>query len=635
MRSRLGYRLAGLLLGLMLLTLLSCEGFRLPRFSHEKEMGGRAPITVTYVFDNALREARLEQAVCGNNTWEGHLGNDLIKAFLEVGRTRFNQAVLAPPEGSPKPAAEIPSDVTAQVRLVRKSFQGTDRMGMSDQFMAQLDIELAVTYQDRNGVPVLESPLLYSDQLSLYTPMLGSGGTQCATGQLDAALRNAAEFLANRLAETIFRLGSRIQPSAQTAAATGQFQAQPGAAGSVTFRATMLDENDNQILEGGEKVGVRVDVTNQGATPILAASLVLAGTPSLIDAFSAVLAAPLQVGPLQPGETKSTVFWGRMPDQVQSERGELTVSLASPELAALPSNQILIGAIRPGFGPFKGPQTSGLSTGVGRTSPGGQGAFSGLNGPAAGSANRYAVIVGLDRYREASLGARSLGSIELEAAPDLLAHYGKIPENQILTLRDDRATRLDIEEALVKWLPNRINSESVVLVYFAGQALVEPRSGTVYLVPYDATPTSAARRLISLPALQRVMGRLTARLAVLLIEAPISPLKDGSSRATRKGTKPPDWQGVLASIGHDPVEKGKKRTPDRKKTTLVQIVRSGDSLSDSGRLLAWLQGGADADRDGQVTLGELIHSLRGTAQIFPNLSPSAPERTLPLAGSKS
>ncbi len=635
MRSRLGYRLAGLLLGLMLLTLLSCEGFRLPRFSHEKEMGGRAPITVTYVFDNALREARLEQAVCGNNTWEGHLGNDLIKAFLEVGRTRFNQAVLAPPEGSPKPAAEIPSDVTAQVRLVRKSFQGTDRMGISDQFMAQLDIELAVTYQDRNGVPVLESPLLYSDQLSLYTPMLGSGGTQCSTGQLDAALRNAAEFLANRLAETIFRLGSRIQPSAQTAAATGQFQAQPGAAGSVTFRATMLDENDNQILEGGEKVGVRVDVTNQGATPILAASLVLAGTPSLIDAFSAVLAAPLQVGPLQPGETKSTVFWGRMPDQVQSERGELTVSLASPELAALPSNQILIGAIRPGFGPFKGPQTSGLSTGVGRTSPGGQGAFSGLNGPAAGSANRYAVIVGLDRYREASLGARSLGSIELEAAPDLLAHYGKIPENQILTLRDDRATRLDIEEALVKWLPNRINSESVVLVYFAGQALVEPRSGTVYLVPYDATPTSAARRLISLPALQRVMGRLTARLAVLLIEAPISPLKDGSSRATRKGAKPPDWQGVLASIGHDPVEKGKKRTPDRKKTTVVQIVRSGDSLSDSGRLLAWLQGGADADRDGQVTLGELIHSLRGTAQIFPNLSPSAPERTLPLAGSKS
>ncbi|MER3425069.1 MAG: hypothetical protein C4293_19380, partial [Nitrospiraceae bacterium] len=69
----------------------------------------------------------------------------------------------------------------------------------------------------------------------------------------------------------------------------------------LSFRATLLDENDNQVLEGGEQVGVRIDATNQGTAPIASASLVLTGTPALIDAFASALASPMQIGPLQPG----------------------------------------------------------------------------------------------------------------------------------------------------------------------------------------------------------------------------------------------------------------------------------------------------------------------------------------------
>lgn len=620
-----------LVLGLSLLTFLSCfscSKVRLPRLFHEAGPVAQAPVTVTYAFDKAVREATVEMDVCGNNTWEGHLGQEVIKAFLDEGRARFSQVILAPPKDSPVPATNRLPDLIVNISLVRKSFQPTSSMGTSDQFMAQLDVELAATYKDGAAHPILTAPLLYSDEVSIYTPMLGSGGTQCATGQLDEAIRTAAKYLAKQTTESIFRLGSRSMPQRMATASASptpaqvqpQFRGQRETAARLTFRATLLDGNNNQILEGGEKVGVRVDVTNQSAVPIDAASFVLTGTPSLIDAFSDALAAPPPIGPLQPGETKSTVIWGTIPVQVQAGRGELTVSLTSPSLNVSPANEVLVAAIRPGPGSSQASPIAGVTA---PASPPRQTA--GQAGGTGGDApvNRFAVIVGLDRYREAFSEAHPLGSIALDAAPELLTQYGKIPENQVLILRDNRATRLDIEEALVKWLPSRIDADSIVLVYFSGLALVKPSSGTVFLVPYDATPDSSARRLISLPALQRVLGRLQARLSLLLIEALIGTLQDSSSRGPSKRSKVPNWQGILNTMKHRPQDQ----------VRVIQIVRSGETLPNRGQLLAWLRSGTDQNRP--VTVGALIRSLRSMgreAQVFPRLNPSAPEWSLPLTG---
>ena len=48
----------------------------------------------------------------------------------------------------------------------------------------------------------------------------------------------------------------------------------------------VLDENGNLILEGGERVRVRVDVVNTGANPVHQASASLTGTPSVVGAIS-------------------------------------------------------------------------------------------------------------------------------------------------------------------------------------------------------------------------------------------------------------------------------------------------------------------------------------------------------------
>ncbi|MES4786688.1 MAG: hypothetical protein C4294_13670, partial [Nitrospiraceae bacterium] len=99
-----------------------------------------------------------------------------------------------------------------KTRLISKSFQAATRMGSSDQFIAQLRVELAATYEDGLGHPIAEAPLLYSTELSVRTPEVGSGAKQCMTGQLDDAMEKASEHLADRMVRTVYRLGRQQAP---------------------------------------------------------------------------------------------------------------------------------------------------------------------------------------------------------------------------------------------------------------------------------------------------------------------------------------------------------------------------------------------------------------------------------------
>jgi hypothetical protein len=238
--------------------------------------------------------------------------------------------------------------------------------------------------------------------------------------------------------------------------------------------------------------------------------------------------------------------------------------------------------------------------------------------------HHYAVLVGIDRYRGGST-TPSFGSLEFNASPELLGRSG-IPEDHILSLRSEQATRLDIEDALVTWLPARVTRDAIVLFYFAGQAAADPGTGSVYLIPYDGAPSGSTRRLIELQALQRALTALPVRLSVLLIDAAITPFNNPSATKT-KATRSPNWQGLLSTKG----QTGQKSAATR----LIQIVHAGESSDAHGTLLNWLQGSGDRDGDGRITIGEVLHSLKNGTNVYPTLPRAAPELTIPLARSTS
>src|SRR5262249_45950349 len=145
-------------------------------------------------------------------------------------------------------------------------------------------------------------------------------------------------------------------------------------------------ENNNQAIEPGEKLTLRIDATNAGTVPIAITPLTLSGTPSMIEAFGPALSTgPILLGPIPPGETRSTIIAGRMPASIQESRAELTLNIA-PEAGISTTPVTIVATVQSG-------RTQSQNV---RSSPPRPPSVIGSMPP---QANRYAVIVDIDLYR--------------------------------------------------------------------------------------------------------------------------------------------------------------------------------------------------------------------------------------------
>lgn len=477
------------LLAIGLCLTAACSQFKMPRLTEAPPPQPTIPASVTLIFDESVRAATLEQTVCADTLWRGRLGDAIIQAFQETGRARFAQVTVKETSENPPPASSPSTTaVTAAIKLARTSLKTRTRTGSDDQYISQLEIQLGAAFQDANGKPLAEAPLVYSEQVKVYTPQYGGSG-QCATQGLDEVMNQAAEHLAGQLTGYVAEL---------TAKAQGKIPA------------------DKQLAGGPVP----------SATPM--------GPPGVL------LPPPTPVAQ----EEKSPTSLGRDP-------------------------------------------------------------------------NRYAVIVGLSLYRSPWPGWRDGLSFDGRETLSLFADALDVPAGQTLLLQDELAAQEDIEEALASWLPKRVSENSIVFVYFAGQALADAKTGEVYLIPYDSTPASSRSRLISLRFFQSRLQKLGAKLALALIDAPLTPgpaSKDGKNRPPA-----PNWIGDL------------NRSSDAKAGALVQVARLARASDSQPGLLKGLTGPADLDHDGVVTVGEWLRSLRGTAVTAPALPPTLAVQSIPLS----
>lgn len=592
------------LLGAALGLAPACSQFKMPRLTDPPPPQHTIPASVTFIFDDSVKTATFQQTVCADTLWEGRLGDTIIQAFQQVGRARFAQVTVETTSQTPKPASSPqPSAITALIKLKHKSFTTRTRTGSDDQYISQLDVHLDATFQDANGRTLAEAPLVYSEPVKLWTPQYGGGGL-CATQQLDEVVKTGAEQLADQLASYVGQL--LTQPEGKTTAGRqapgGHLPS--GASTALTLRATLFDENTNLVLETGEKVGIRIDVTNSGTTPSGPASVTLSGTQSLIGAFTHALATPVQIPGLQPGETTSTMLWGRLPADLNESRGELTVTVTPTGAAGgAPASQTLVATMVA----RRGPAASALS----RPEPAERPAPGGSHDP-----NRFAVIVGLSLYRSPWPGWRDGLVFDRKETVSLFADILDVPESHTLLLQDEMATQADLEEALASWLPKRITTDSIVFFYFAGQALADAKTGEVFLIPYDGTPASSQARLMSIRFLQSRLQRLGAKLALALIDSPLT--QPPASKGTKLKPSAPNWTGDLNG------------SPEAKAGTLVQVARLTGASGSRQSLLNGLTGPADLDHDGVVTLGEWLRSLRGSAITAPTLPPTLALQAIPL-----
>lgn len=596
MSMRVVSALSILVLATGLTLMAACNGLRTPRFSSPPEWEPVIPLSVKLVFDESVRSSILEQTFCDDRLWKGYLGDAIVRSFTETGRARLTHLTVGDPSERAQPATGPTSEFTAFITLASASFTPTSRHGADNNYLAQFDVRLVATFQDAQGYRFPDAPMVYSSRVSLYTPQMSGSDNQCKAGQLDAAMQTAVDHLAGQLMEYLMQLREKTQGESTAG------RQNPGVGpGLLAFKATWLDANSNLVLEGGERIGIRIDVTNTGKGTLGATTISLSGTPALIDAFAGALSAPVQIVNLQPGETKSTILWGTMPVGAGGSRGELTVTvIPSGATGGASVTQTLLAAMASRDKPAAPALRPASPTAGGGHNP-----------------DRYAVIVGLGRYRASWPGWRDGLSFDTKEAVSLFADSLDVPEGHILLLQDELATQTDVEAALALWLPKRVTKDSIVFFYFAGHALANGKTGEISLMPYDSTLQSSQFRLISLRLLQTRLLKLGARLVVVIIEAPVAMGATAENSTSRGAT--PNWIGNLDESSN--IESG----------TMIQVSRRSPLSKARQSLLSGLTGKADRDDDGIVTVGEWLRSLRSIAITVPTFPPNLAVQSIPLS----
>lgn len=580
--------------GLMLMA--ACNYLQAPRFSSPAEQEPVIPLSVKLVFDESVRSAILEQTVCDDRLWKGRLGDAIVQSFTETGRARLTHLRVVDPSGMAQPATAPAPEFTAFITLTSASFTPTSRLGADDNYLAQFDVRLVATFQDAQGYRFPDAPMVYSSRVSLYTPQMGGSTNQCEAGQLDAAMQTAVDHLASQLMGYLMQLREKTQGER-----TAGRQNSGVGLGLLALKATLLDANSNLVLEGGERIGVRIDVTNTSKATLGATAITLSGTPALIEAFAGTLSGPMQIGNLQPGETKSTIIWGAMPTSAGGSRGELTVTVTpSSATGGAPATQTLVAAMASrGKPPAHALRSASSTAGDGH------------------NLDRYAVIVGLGQYQTPWPGWRDGLLFDTKETVSLFVDSLDVPGGHTMLLHDELATQTDVEAALALWLPKRVTKDSIVFFYFAGHARANAKTGEISLIPYDSTLQSSQSRLISLRLLQTRLLKLGAKLVVVIIEAPVAIGATAQNGTSRGAT--PNWIGNLNESSNSGIG------------TIIQVSRRSSLPQTRQSLLSGLTGKADRDDDGTVTVGEWLRSLKSIAVTAPTFPPDLAVQSIPLS----
>ncbi|UVT14789.1 MAG: caspase family protein [Nitrospira sp.] len=561
---------AGAWLGCTLLFLGACAGhLEFP------SMGDPLPSSAKLETSPSLKELTLRYSDSCGQLQELSLGDRLQEALQEGIRRTFKTVMSDGGDGTTTP------DHVIQVDLVDSSFN-LNKEALYDRAPASLQLNAVARIYDRKGTLLRQTDIKIARQERLRLEQLAKNCNYMIEPFIhDAVIDFAVRVVLNARSavggqeitlDSAEPNPSTVPPSSASASSLAEQPRSPALPPSaLRFKAMLLDENSNLILEGGEHVRVRLDVINTGIHPIEDASASLTGTPAVIEQFPTTR---LKIPPLSPGQTKSLEFVATLPLLTQPLRAEIHVRVAESDGSAAPSQTLLFTVA-----PTK-PRSDDIDE---------------LPAQASTLQQRhiYLVSIGLSSYLDRRILSRKYASRDAETVARYFQTFGGVPSSNIHLLVDWKAFHSHMEKAFSGWLRSQPTSGAVVIVYFSGHAMVS-QAGEVMLIPYDGAST--ATTLYPLKAIESVLAKLNAKQAILIFDGNVSQLQGGSEMNVT-----PRW--------------------DLTGGNTIRLI-AGEGLShrlddDSHQhglftyyLLRGLRGEADSNRNGEVTLGEITDYVR-------------------------
>ena len=149
--------------------------------------------------------------------------------------------------------------------------------------------------------------------------------------------------------------------------------------------------------------------------------------------------------------------------------------------------------------------------------------------------NAYAIVIGIENYRQ-KLPKADFATQDAQLVADYLIKVMGYPEENVITLLNDRAAKSDFEKYFEKWLSNNVEKGSTVFVYYSGHGAPNTKTGDAYLVPYDGDPSFIAETGYSLKRMYDALGKLPAKEIVVALDSCFSGA--GGRSVIAKGARP-------------------------------------------------------------------------------------------------
>jgi hypothetical protein len=226
--------------------------------------------------------------------------------------------------------------------------------------------------------------------------------------------------------------------------------------------------------------------------------------------------------------------------------------------------------------------------------------------------DRWAVVVGVGRYEHAEVPRLRYSVPDAEAIYQVLTGpAGFKPEYvHLLTDKTERKpTYRNLKWALGTFLARSAKKDDTVLIFFAGHGAPEvdqrgvERDGLAkYLIPSDADPDDLYSTALPMDELQTIFGRIEAERVVVFLDACYSGAAGGRTFTSKK-TRAINLDDLFL----ERLTRAKGRaiiTASRPSEVSLELADLGHGLF-TYYLLRGLQGAADLNRDGIVSLQEL------------------------------
>jgi uncharacterized caspase-like protein len=150
------------------------------------------------------------------------------------------------------------------------------------------------------------------------------------------------------------------------------------------------------------------------------------------------------------------------------------------------------------------------------------------------NAKNYAIVIGIENYRQ-KLPKADYAVSDAKTVTNYLTKALGYPEENVVTITDDRAAKSDLEKYIDQWLKNNVEKDSTVFVYYSGHGAPNPANGDAFLVPYDGDPTFIEQTGYSLKRLYDNLAKLPAKNVVVALDSCFSGA--GGKSVAAKGSR--------------------------------------------------------------------------------------------------